>query len=152
MNSSVQTDIFLPHPIESVWAALTDGDLLAAWLMPNDFEPREGHRFTFRTTPIPQADFDGVVHCEVLRLDPPHELRISWRSGDRLDTTVTWRLVTEGQGTRLFLSHDGFDEDDPWQKQAMNELGGGWRGHLAARLHEMLSATSGNSALPRHQG
>lgn len=30
----------------------------------NDFEPRIGHRFQFRTEPAP--GFDGVVNCEVL--------------------------------------------------------------------------------------
>jgi uncharacterized protein YndB with AHSA1/START domain len=45
-----------------VWRALTDSDLLARWLMPNDFRPVPGHRFSFRTTPRPGQGFDGVVH------------------------------------------------------------------------------------------
>jgi hypothetical protein len=31
--------------------------------MPNDFEPRVGHRFTFRTDPVPAHGFDGIVRC-----------------------------------------------------------------------------------------
>jgi uncharacterized protein YndB with AHSA1/START domain len=30
------------HPIEKVWAAVTDTEHLAVWLMQNDFEPRVG--------------------------------------------------------------------------------------------------------------
>ena len=41
----------LPHPIERVWTALTLPAGLAGRLMPNDFEPRLGKRFTFRCPP-----------------------------------------------------------------------------------------------------
>ena len=105
--------------------------------MPNDFEPRVGHRFTFRTDPVPAHGFDGIVACQVLELAPPGRLRISWAGGG-LDTTVTWDLVPEGRGTRLLLSHEGFDEDDPAQQATMRILGGGWSGHLARRLGQTL--------------
>jgi uncharacterized protein YndB with AHSA1/START domain len=52
----------------------------------------EGDAFTFRTEPVPGHGFDGVVHCEVLALQPPRLIRFSWRS-DILDTVVTWSLV-----------------------------------------------------------
>ena len=108
MTDAIRTDSFFPHPPEKVWRALTDPELLASWLMPNDFEPRVGHQFTFRTDPVPAHGFDGIVRCEVLELVPARRLRISWAGGG-LDTTVTWDLVPEGRGTRLLLSHEGFD-------------------------------------------
>jgi len=37
---------------------------MADWLMPNDFQPRLGHKFQFRTKPAP--GFDGIVNCEVV--------------------------------------------------------------------------------------
>jgi len=88
-----------------VWQALTDPALLARWLMPNDFKPVTGHTFTFRTEPVPQHGFDGIVHCEVLDLEPPRLLRFSWRAG-KLGTVVSWSLVPEGTGTRLLITHD----------------------------------------------
>ncbi|WP_405736689.1 SRPBCC domain-containing protein [Streptomyces sp. NBC_01537] len=91
---------YLARPPAKVWRALTEADRLARWLMPNDFQPVVGHRFTFRTEPRPQQGFDGIVHCEVLELAPQRRLRIAWRGG-RLDTTVTWTLEPEGRGTRL---------------------------------------------------
>jgi uncharacterized protein YndB with AHSA1/START domain len=136
--SSIETDLFLPHSPERVWNALTDPSLLAQWLMPNDFEPVVGHRFTFTTQPVPAPKFEGIIHCEVLTLDPPRTMSISWKGGN-LDTTVTWRLAPEGIGTRLLLSHDGFDDSDASQLLTKKILGGGWNGHLAARLERILA-------------
>ena len=82
--ASVEVDEFLPHPPERVWQALTDPALLARWLMPNDFKPVIGHVFTFRTEPVPQHGFDGVVHCTVLTLEPPRLMRFT---GGRASST-----------------------------------------------------------------
>ncbi|MBM0229124.1 SRPBCC domain-containing protein [Micromonospora sp. ATA51] len=95
-HATIAVDQFLAHPPAKVWRALTDSDLLARWLMPNDFRPLPGHRFTFHTQPRPGQGFDGVVHCEVLEIDPPRRLRWAWRGG-RLDTVVTWTLAPEGR-------------------------------------------------------
>ena len=43
----------MPHPPEKIWRALTEGQLMEEWLMKNDFQPEVGHRFTFRSTPVP---------------------------------------------------------------------------------------------------
>ena len=52
---------------------------------------------------------------------------------------MSWRLVpAEGAGTRLLITHDGFDDADPGQRMTMGILGGGWRGHLVKRLGELL--------------
>jgi len=137
--AAIEVDQFLSRPPERVWQALTDPELLARWLMPNDFRPAVGHQFTFRTEPVPEHGFDGIVHCQVLDLDPPRLLRFSWRGG-RLDTEVSWRLVPEGTGTRLLITHDGFDDTDPAQQMTMGILGGGWRGILVNRLSAVLDA------------
>jgi uncharacterized protein YndB with AHSA1/START domain len=134
---TIRVDEFLPHPPAHVWRALTDPVLLAKWLMPNDFRPVVGHRFTFLTDPRPNVDFDGVVHCEVLVVEPESLLRISWRGGS-LDSTVTWTLESEGRGTRLFLEHDGFDPDDPTQQFSRQIMGSGWRSHVLAALRAAL--------------
>jgi len=136
--SEIRSESFLAHPPEKVWHVLTDPVLLARWLMPNNFEARLGHQFNFTTDPVPSQGFDGVVHCEVLALDPPRMLQISWAGGHTLRTTVTWRLAPEGTGTKLLLVHDGFDDGDPQQLATMQILGGGWRGHMARRLQLTL--------------
>jgi uncharacterized protein YndB with AHSA1/START domain len=88
-----------PHPIDQVWAALTDRAALAQWLMPNDFEPRVGHRFRFEAGP-PRGDIDA----EVLLLESPTRMELRWML-DGVATTVTFRLTADGDGTLLHLEH-----------------------------------------------
>lgn len=108
MKTDITAEALYPHPIEHVWRALTSAEALAAWLMPNDFAPRVGHRFTFRTKPAPAMGFDGTVHCEVLEIDAPTRMVWSW-AGGKLETTLTFTLTAEGpQSTRLHLHQIGF--------------------------------------------
>jgi uncharacterized protein YndB with AHSA1/START domain len=107
MKADIDATAEYPHPVERVWAALTSSEALAAWLMPNDFQPAIGHTFTFRTKPAP--GFDGIVRCEVLELDPPKRMVWSWAGGN-IDTTVTFTLEEAGQAsTRLRMHQVGFD-------------------------------------------
>ena len=72
----------MPHPPQKIWRALTQGPLIEQWLMQNDFQPVTGHRFNFRTDPMPQ--WNGVVDCEVLEIIPHQRLTYSWNaSGDQ---------------------------------------------------------------------
>lgn len=141
--SAIEVDRFLPYPPSAVWRVLTDPTSLGRWLMPNDFQPVVGHRFTFTTDP--QPGFDGIIRCEVLTLEEERQLRISWVSSG-LDTTVTWTLVPEGRGTRLLLVHDGFDGADAEQERVRRLLGGGWSSHLQRRLLEELARSAGAAA------
>jgi uncharacterized protein YndB with AHSA1/START domain len=103
--AEIRIDRVYPHPPQKVWRALTEPELLARWLMPNDFAPTVGQRFTFRTDPAP--GFDGIVHCEVLELDAPRRMVWSWRGGP-LDTRVVFELEPVPTGTRLRMTHSGF--------------------------------------------
>jgi uncharacterized protein YndB with AHSA1/START domain len=92
------------HPIEKVWAAVTDTEHLAIWLMQNDFEPRVGRAFTLQGVPV--RGWRGWANCEVLELHPPHRMVWSWiAADDGLSTTVTFGLETLSAGTRLTLRH-----------------------------------------------
>jgi uncharacterized protein YndB with AHSA1/START domain len=133
MSESIRKEIVFPQSRGDVWRALTDSTALADWLMPNDFEPRVGHRFTFRTQPNPQAGFDGIVHCEVLECAPPSRLAYSWAGGG-IDTRVTYRLEPDGDGTRVFFEQSGFDLSQPWGGAAIRGAEAGW-----ARMLERLA-------------
>jgi uncharacterized protein YndB with AHSA1/START domain len=136
----------LPSPPERVWKALTTSELIGQWLMPNDFEPVVGKRFTFKTTPI--GDWDGVVHCEVLEIVPHRRLVYSWKGGtdsnnakpnyaSRLDSVVTWTLQAEGSGTRLRMVHAGFRSPD--NDFAYDAMSSGW-GRIVGRISEIAAA------------
>jgi uncharacterized protein YndB with AHSA1/START domain len=82
------------HPPEKVWRALTERHLIAEWLLDNDFVPEVGRRFTLRGAPLP--GWSGIVHCEVLAVEPPHRLSYRWGDGTEsksgVVTIVTWTL------------------------------------------------------------
>jgi uncharacterized protein YndB with AHSA1/START domain len=126
----MKLDIFLqevyPHSIERVWTALTDPAALAVWLMmSNDFEPKVGRHFTFRSEPNP--GWRGRAECEVLVVEPPSRMVWSWLSTDEGEPTrVEFRLESVAGGTRLTLEHTG--ETDP---NTRSRLMSGWPTRLA---------------------
>jgi uncharacterized protein YndB with AHSA1/START domain len=142
MSNTVRREIVIPRPREQVWRALTDSASLAEWMYPNDFEPRVGHHFTFRVPPNPKAGFDGlVVRCEVLECEAPSRLVFSWSAHGLVGTRVSFRLESEGEGTRVLLEHAGFDVSEPRGEQSLRGAELGW-----AKMLKQLSAGVGGLA------
>lgn len=133
MARKIRFEALYPYPREQVWVALTDPAAIAEWLMPNDFEPKVGHRFNFTTKPAP--GFDGIVHAEVLEVKPPHRLAYSWKGGG-IDTIVTWDLAAEGDNTRLIMEQAGFAGIRGFMISKI--LGAGWK----RMVHERLPAAA----------
>jgi uncharacterized protein YndB with AHSA1/START domain len=135
MKRDLRFEEHYPYAPERVWEAITDSASIAEWLMPNDFEPRLGHQFTFRTDP--QPGFDGIVHCEVIELDPPRRLAYTWKGGG-IDTVLTITLTPEPAGTKLVLEHTGFAGARGMMVSVL--MSSGWGGKiLAKRLPEVLA-------------
>lgn len=107
MSKSIFHQFSYPQAPEVVWEYLTDSQLLAQWLMPNTIEASLGHKFTMQSRPMPKFGFDGIVHCEILDLDPPKKLVYTWKGGG-LDSIVIWTLTPTPLGTTLNLEHRGF--------------------------------------------
>lgn len=128
----------MPHPREKIWRALTHGPLIEEWLMQNDFQPVVGHRFNFRSTPIPL--WNGVTDCEVLAVEPNRRLAYSWNaSGDQapdgLKTIVTWTLTPCEGGTLVRMEQSGFRPQD---EAGYRGMGGGWP-RILVRLEQVSS-------------
>ncbi len=127
MTKTIRRELQIPQPREQVWRAITDSATLAEWMFPNDMEPRLGHRFTFHVPPNPKVGFEGMqVHCEVLECEPPSRLAFSWTAGALADSRVSFRLEPDGEGTRLFFEHAGFDVSQTWGNQAFKGAEYGW--------------------------
>jgi uncharacterized protein YndB with AHSA1/START domain len=99
----------MPHPLEKIWRALTQGPLIAEWLMTNDFQPIVGHRFQFRNTPAP--GWNGIIDSEVLLVEPHTRLAYGWTSMG-LETVVTWTLTPTANGTLLRMEQSGFPSEE----------------------------------------
>lgn len=132
-----------PHPPDRVWRALTDGDLIAKWMMrPAGFAAIVGQHFTFQTTPA--GAWDGTIRCQVLEVVPGERLSYAWRGGDAgnvgygslLDTIVTFTLTGVAGVTRLRVVHAGFEL--PRNETAFTSMGEGWK-KVVRRLDEAIS-------------
>jgi uncharacterized protein YndB with AHSA1/START domain len=129
----IAVDEIFPHAPETIWKALTTGELIGRWLLmtPTGFEPVEGRRFSFQTTPA--GAWDGIIQCQVLEVIPNERLVYAWKGGreenvgygSRLDTVVTWTLRRVENGTRLRLVHAGFVL--PKNETAFRNMSDGWK-------------------------
>ena len=137
-TQAIVVDEVFPHAPETLWRTLTNGELMARWMMvPTGFAPVEGTRFTFQTTPAGQ--WDGLIQCQVLEVVPNRRFAYSWKGGhegnagygSRLDTIVTWLLEKVEHGTRLRLVHSGFAM--PANETAFRNMSEGW-GKVVPRL------------------
>ena len=112
---SVVLEREIAHPPAKVWRALTQGHLIAEWLMQNDFQPVVDHRFSLR------ADW-GAVEGKVLAVEPNKSLSYTWAAMG-LESVVTWTLTPTGTGTHLRMEQSGFRPD---QEQAYQGAKYGW--------------------------
>ncbi len=99
----------MPHSPEKIWRAITQGSLIEEWLMKNDFQPEVGHRFQFRSTPVP--GWNGIIDSEVLVVEPNSRLSYGWASMG-LESVVTWTLTPTEGGTLVRMEHSGFPSEE----------------------------------------
>jgi uncharacterized protein YndB with AHSA1/START domain len=139
MRLDISMEERFPVPIERVWHALTDTQMIERWLMRADgFEAKVGARFTLINEL--RADCRGQVECEVLELSPPQRMVWSWHSADDpAATRLVIELETENQGTRLTLRHTGEADEDTVRRTT-----GGWTQKLRA-LAELFTTQGGKA-------
>lgn len=131
-TQDIVVDELFPHAPETIWKALTSGELIARWMMAAEgFEAVVGNRFTYRTKPA--GAWDGVIRCEVLEVLPNRRLVYSWKGGhetnvgygSKLETVVSWTLAPVEGGTRVRVVHSGFEL--PRNETAYRNMSDGWR-------------------------
>lgn len=125
-NAAVETRTLVvervfSHAPEKLWRALTESPFIAQWLLKNDFEPVVGHKFQFRREPMP--NWNGIIDCEVLVVDPLKRLSYSWGSMG-LGTVVLWTLTPVAGGTHLRMEQSGFG---PHQQANYHGAKYGWK-------------------------
>ncbi|WP_028400352.1 SRPBCC family protein [Ectobacillus panaciterrae] len=100
--SDIKKIIVFNAPIQKVWDAVSTSEGIAAWFMPNDFQPETGYEFHL------QSPF-GPSPCKVLELDPPNRLSFSW---DVSGWVVSFELKELDGKTEFTLIHSGWKEAD----------------------------------------
>jgi len=124
----IRKTLVLNASIQKVWNAVATSEGIAAWFMPNDFEPVLGHKFTITST-------YAVSPCEVLEIDPPNKLVFSWGE----DWVITFALTAVGDRTAFTLTHGGWvDKVAPETgipySVARERMNGGWDSAVLPRL------------------
>jgi uncharacterized protein YndB with AHSA1/START domain len=95
----------LGHPVEAVWAALTDPPERAAWLGLGTLEPREGGQVSIRTGPGDQPERQRMMSGRVLAWEPPRVLEHEWIQPGLDISVVRYELEADAGGTILRLTH-----------------------------------------------
>jgi len=128
---------------ETVWRYLTEAELRSQWFMggsdatpSGEFDLVVDHDKLSddRNVPYPDgyAQFKGTVWTEkVIRFEPPRLLETTFQGGR--NGTVTYELFSEGEKTRLVLTHRGITSGTGAQ-----DFGSGWNSHLTV-LQERLA-------------
>ena len=129
---SVVVEREMPFPPEKIWRALTQPHLIEEWLMKNDFEPVAGHRFSLRMDP--QPNWNGVIDCQVLVVEPNKTLSYTWGALG-LESVVTLTLTPTRAGTHLRMEQTGFRGDQPQNYQGAKY---GWQ-KFFANLEQVLA-------------
>ena len=122
----------LAHPIERVWAALTEPRELMTWWGEAEIELVEGGRFTVRWLNTDEHGKGAVMRATITRLEPPNLLETH---GDT-HGVLRWDLRPEGDGTVLTFSST-LELPEEYRTRVL----AGWHYHLDA-LAEALEGRS----------
>ncbi|MCM3790528.1 SRPBCC domain-containing protein [Domibacillus indicus] len=134
--TEIRKTIVLNAPIEKAWKAVSTSEGIAAWWMPNTFEPVLGHEFILHAGPF------GDSPCTVTELDPPHRLGFDWGK----DWHLAFELKKlEENKTEFTLIHSG------WDAEKVTEFGqphsvvrgimdGGWESIIKEKLPTYIEA------------
>jgi uncharacterized protein YndB with AHSA1/START domain len=115
------------HPIERVWAALTDPAQLPQWLAAAEIDPVPNGKYVLH--------FDNtkeVLPGRVISYDPPHLFEHTF--GDDANGVVRWELTPVGDECLLRLRHTIYSTGE------MANFLSGWHSHLEL-LGELLAGS-----------
>ena len=121
----------LPGPVERIWSYLTDSDLRRQWLAAGSMEEKAGapvelvwRNDELTDPPGTRPDGFGDEHrmtCEVMAIDAPRLLAISWGSAGG----VTFTLSEKGDEVLLTIVHQRVE--DP---SVLLNVSAGWHSHI----------------------
>jgi uncharacterized protein YndB with AHSA1/START domain len=118
---TVQVSVFIPAPLDTVWAAITQRDQIRKWFgdLSADLKPGGTLRLDFG-----DADFFEISNVV---LDSPRLLQFQWRFlGTGPSNAIEWLNVPEDGGVRLTVT----DREPNRSTAVVDELTEGWTDFL----------------------
>ena len=140
MMRDIDQAIEIAAPVERVWQVMTSPGMIDEWLGCLDFKAEIGHLFYMQPDAAKRSvgDVSGATHCQLLRLDPRSEMAFSWFYPDSPKTEVSIRLSPTPGGTRVELTHAGWDQFDEQEIRAIREaLANGWKSFVLPQLKRL---------------
>ena len=126
---AIELEVAVAAPVLAVWQAIVNDEHRRAWWSYLELDARPGGRLTERW-----RDDEGreiVTSGEVVEAQAPHRFRSTWRDDAWLAATeVELELLTEGNGTRLRLRHDGWEHLGDVGRSVRAAHVEGWQRHL----------------------
>jgi len=106
---NIVKEISINAPVSKVWKAISEKEQINKWFMPSeDYKPEVGN--TFHMT----GSKEGTEYphtCTITEIIPEKKLSYTWgMSAIEGETLVSYELEPEGSGTKLTLTHSGWDK------------------------------------------
>ena len=154
MTRNLEYDAEYPHPVEKVWRALTEPQLMGLWLM--NFDNDEGEMTAHFRPVVGTKDrlearqgrgWRGYVVGDVLEVVPSQRLVYTWAHNPAQDAQpirIAFTLEPTPTGTRLRMVHSGYAGGlKGWFALKMGQMG--WKKMLGSSIRPVLDGT-----VPKH--
>ena len=123
MKDSISKEQLFPHPIQAVWEAITQEELISTWFIPATFKAEKGFKYAFNAG----GGECSAITGEILKATP-YTLQYTWIVTDQpAKTIVTWTLKEVNGNTQLNLEHSGISNyAGKTAVEMMKSFNGGW--------------------------
>lgn len=111
-GATISFERFVEHPIEKVWAAITDPEIRAIWFGPTTIEPKEGGNMETIAEGPPAPEDVRRTKAKILVWKPPHIFEYEEDARDVGNTVVRFELKTKGEKTILHLTNSRLKPSD----------------------------------------
>ena len=138
-NSSFIIERVLNAPVSKVWKAITNKDDMKKWYFDlSEFKPVVGFEFSF-----PGQGHKGenyIHHCKITEVIKEKKLVYSWQyEGYQGISFVKFELFTEGDNTRIKLTHEGLETFPKNNADfATESFAGGWKELIGTSLKNFV--------------
>lgn len=128
-------------PIGKVWAAFTTKEAMREWCFEVDaFKPENGFEFQFYAG---KEDARYLHRCRVAEVIPQKRLAYTWRyEGYAGDSLVSFDLFSEGEKTRVKVTHLGLETFPPMSLFARENFREGWTQIVGTWLKQFIEGTA----------